>query len=65
MCDTIWKDAKVIASTFRSYAPNFNPAANEIFNVDRDPDVNDIQDKVTRVMGSVFDHVPGEMKDCA
>eukprot|EP00546_Thalassionema_frauenfeldii_P011103 CAMPEP_0178909672 /NCGR_PEP_ID=MMETSP0786-20121207/8661_1 /TAXON_ID=186022 /ORGANISM="Thalassionema frauenfeldii, Strain CCMP 1798" /LENGTH=962 /DNA_ID=CAMNT_0020581817 /DNA_START=143 /DNA_END=3032 /DNA_ORIENTATION=+ len=68
MSDKVWYDVRVMADTFQSLAPFYNPDANIIFNMNDALDVNKLQDDITKVMGSVFETTPelgGAEKDIA
>ena len=50
-----WNEAKIIATTFPSYAPRFNPDGNKVFDLNKPIELSSMQDDITTVMSSLYD----------
>lgn len=56
--DKLWYDARAMAESFPSLAPYFNAEAYVIFDMTKSLDINHMQDRITKVMSSVFETLP-------
>mmetsp|Transcript_9003 Transcript_9003/g.12809 ORF Transcript_9003/g.12809 Transcript_9003/m.12809 type:complete len:777 (+) Transcript_9003:275-2605(+) len=58
MNDNLWKEGKVIAQSFTSFSQNFDKDSHQVFNLETQVDIVNIQNLITLSMSSVYDNIP-------